>query len=196
MASQMEITLIESFGPNFVDRSGTENQHGVKFIRPLGRFRNGYVAWECQCPHCDSYFNIAANAVKRQKSCGCYRDRPGRPRKSAVEHYWMRMMKVSHDIVAEWKDVQTFKLFCQSIDFCINNFETRKLVCGNPDLPLGPDNYVLTENAGAWTRSKMVKYAGEWISVSRAAAALGISRQCAHQMRIERLQERLNSLNE
>ncbi len=70
------------------------------------------------------------------------------------------------------------------------------MVCRDHEKPLGPDNYVVTGEKGAWTRSPMVFHNGKWIGLVQAAKILGMTRQRAHQIKLERIQERLDLLNE
>ncbi len=199
MTTSQEITPVESYGPKFRDRSGTENSHGVKFLRPLGKFKGGagYVAWECQCPYCQTVFVIAANSCQKQQSCGCNRaGNAGRPRKPNAERYHSIIFTLRHEICPEWKDLQTFVEFCKSIRFRQDQDDERRLVCRDRTQPLGPGNYVVTEVKGSWTRSQMVLYKGDWINLCHAAKILGITRQRAHQIGLERIQQRLDSLNE
>jgi len=199
MTTSQEITPVESYGPKFKDRSGTKNKHGVKFLRPLGKFKGGagYVAWECECPYCQTVFVIAANSCQKQQSCGCNRaGNAGRPRKPNAERYHTAVLNLRHEICPEWKDLQTFVQFCKSIDFRQDQDDERRLVCRDRTQPLGPDNYLLTDRKGAWTRSQMVLHNGKWIGLVQAAKILGMTRQRAHQIKLERIQERLDLLNE
>ena len=199
MTTSQEITPVESYGPKFRDRSGTKNDHGVKFLRPLGKFKGGagYVAWECECPYCQTVFVIASNSCKKQQSCGCNRaNNAGRPRKTNAERYHRSIMRLRHEVCSQWKDLPTFLRFCELIKFRQDQSDERRMVCRDHEKPLGPDNYVVTDQKGAWTRSPMVLHNGKWIGLVQAAKILGMTRQRAHQIRLERIQERLDSLNE
>jgi len=196
MSSKMAIDRTATFGHKFIDRSGETNEHGVEILKPLGKFTEGqkYVAWQCKCPFCNSEFVIASNSLAKQKTCGSDSCRIRGRTRTPAQKYWSVIKRSSHEVT--WNTEKEFVDFCASIGLRQTPSDRRALICEDPSRPVGPDNYRITKTAGTWMKSQTVKYKENWITKSAAAKLLGITRQRAHQLSIEALTSRLESLNE
>ena len=193
MSSKMAIDTTVTFGPKFIDRSGETNEHGVEILRPLGKFTEGqkYVAWQCRCPLCNSEFVIASNSLTKQKTCGSCRHSSNT--RTPSQKYWSVIKRNGYEVT--WKTEDEFVDFCASISFRQTPSDRRALICEDPSQPVGPNNFRITKKTGTWMKSETLSYKGDWITKTAAAKLLGITRARAHQLSIEALTSRLESLN-
>ena len=176
----------------FIDRAGTTNPHGVKFLEFKGFVKNrrgeftSFGAWEVECPLCQKHFEVWSTAFNRVEHCGCGRKRYSEPMRK-LKLFWANMRN-SDQCCAEWKNWDTFYAAVPEIPDHMQMFR--------PDhrRPLGPDNFLLGRKIKncRWINRIWISH-DQILMISDVAYLLGCSRQNIWSMNEKNLQARLDA---
>jgi len=174
----------------WLDRTGTTNEHGVKFLEFRGfcqdasGVRTSFGAWIIECPRCNRQKEIWSTRCETTQHCGCGRSK-FRDKKLRV--FWHAMIASTH-CGEDWKVWENFTRDVPEIP------DGMQLYRPDHRKPLGPDNFILGPKRPhcLWI-TRIWRSHGRILTVSDIQKLLNCSRQNVWSLKPENLQARIDA---